>query len=208
MPCVSRPYPSNHLERHADHEDARAGDYPRSALQSVDDPASLSPHHQFQMAKAMKLVHMLGDAFVASVPQHFGVISAKDVKKNDRGQRSVSPIPAGKLPYRIISTPSAPKHLPQAPASTAVSGPIRSPHSSTPRNPAATKEVMSASSRLRRPVTPSSGRSTRWACRRRARPRPWPTCSIASTPSTRRRDSSRLASCPASYEKSALPVMG
>ncbi|POR37168.1 Uncharacterized protein TPAR_02628 [Tolypocladium paradoxum] len=94
---------------------------------SVDDPALLSPHHQFQMAKAMKLVQMLGKAFVASVPQHFGIISAKDVKRDDRGRRTVSPVPTGKLPYRIISTPSTPKPLPQATSSTAVSGPMRSP---------------------------------------------------------------------------------
>ncbi|PNY28440.1 Uncharacterized protein TCAP_01636 [Tolypocladium capitatum] len=94
---------------------------------SVDDPALLPPRHQFQMAKAMRLVQMLGQAFVASVPQHFGVISAKDVKRDDRGRRTISRVPTGKLPYRIISTPSTPKPLAQSLTSTAVSGPMRSP---------------------------------------------------------------------------------
>ncbi|OAQ89822.1 C6 finger domain-containing protein [Purpureocillium lilacinum] len=93
---------------------------------SVDDPTNLPAHHQMQMAKAMKLIRMLGDAFVASVPQHFGVVSSKDVKRDDRGRRTVTPVPTSKLPCRIISS-SAPKSLPDTPSNKQVSVPTRSP---------------------------------------------------------------------------------
>ncbi|UNI13549.1 hypothetical protein JDV02_000284 [Purpureocillium takamizusanense] len=93
---------------------------------SVDDPTTLPLHHQLQMAKAMKLIRLLGDAFVASVPQHFGVVSSKDVKRDDRGRRTVTPVPTSKLPYRILSS-SAPKALPDTPSNKQVTAPTRSP---------------------------------------------------------------------------------
>lgn len=93
---------------------------------SVDDPTKLPLHLQLQMVKAMKLIQMLGEAFVASVPQHFGIVSSKDVKRDEKGRGTVTALPAGKLPYRIISTPS-PKPLLQGTSATDVSPTTGSP---------------------------------------------------------------------------------
>ncbi|RFU73095.1 hypothetical protein TARUN_9163 [Trichoderma arundinaceum] len=49
---------------------------------SVDDPTTLPMHHQMLLVKAMRMLRMLGEAVVGSVPQHFGIVSSRDVKLN------------------------------------------------------------------------------------------------------------------------------
>lgn len=85
---------------------------------SAEDPTMLSTQHQLQLVKAMKLIQMLGEAFVSSVPQHFGVVSGKDIVRDRQGRHTVAPIPTTQLPHRILS-PSDQKSLPQATSSSA-----------------------------------------------------------------------------------------
>jgi hypothetical protein len=85
---------------------------------SVEDATMLPAHHQLQLVKAMKLIRMLGEAFVSSVPQHFGVVSGKDIVRDRQGRNTISPIPTTQLPHRILS-PSGQRSLPQAPNSAA-----------------------------------------------------------------------------------------
>ncbi|KAL7808423.1 hypothetical protein V8C26DRAFT_413344 [Trichoderma gracile] len=47
---------------------------------SVDDPTTLPMHHQLLLVKAMRMLRMLGEAVVGSVPQHFGIVSSRDIK--------------------------------------------------------------------------------------------------------------------------------
>ncbi|PHH83439.1 hypothetical protein CDD83_2986 [Cordyceps sp. RAO-2017] len=81
---------------------------------SVDDPITLPLHRQLQMAKAMKLIQMLGEAFVASVPQHFGIVSSSDFKRDDAERGTVAPAAAGKLTYTIMPRPTASGSHPHA----------------------------------------------------------------------------------------------
>lgn len=86
---------------------------------SVDDPIMLPRPHQLHLVKAMKLIEMLGTAFVASVPQHFGVVSGRDIVRDRLGRSAVSPVPTAQLPRRILS-PSGEKVLPAASSSTSI----------------------------------------------------------------------------------------
>ncbi|KHO00858.1 Zn(2)-C6 fungal-type DNA-binding domain protein [Metarhizium album ARSEF 1941] len=85
---------------------------------STEDPTLLPSHHQLQLVKAMKLIQMLGEAFVSSVPQHFGIVSGKDLVCDRRGRHTVEPIPTAQLPHRILS-PSSQKALPGTASSSA-----------------------------------------------------------------------------------------
>ncbi|KAK2612971.1 hypothetical protein QQS21_001082 [Conoideocrella luteorostrata] len=71
---------------------------------SVDEPTELPAQHQLHLVKAMKLIQMLGAAFVSSVPQHFGVVSGKDIIRDRQGRHAVSPVPPAQLPRRILSS--------------------------------------------------------------------------------------------------------
>lgn len=74
---------------------------------SVDDPTTLPIRHQIHLVKAMRLLRMLGEAVVGSVPQHFGIVSSRDVKTISR--RDIPPtITAQNQPSRILSTPLLP----------------------------------------------------------------------------------------------------
>ncbi|EFY87516.1 hypothetical protein J3458_009018 [Metarhizium acridum] len=85
---------------------------------STEDPTMLPNHYQLQLVKAMKLIQMLGEAFVSSVPQHFGIVSGKDIVRDRQGRHTVAPVPTTQLPHRILS-PSDQKALPEASSSTA-----------------------------------------------------------------------------------------
>ncbi|KAF7537455.1 hypothetical protein G7Z17_g12844 [Cylindrodendrum hubeiense] len=63
------------------------------------DLASLSDRHQKQLARTKKLLGLLGEAIVASVPQHFGVVSFQNhaVSNPTKEQR-----------YRVMSPPADP----------------------------------------------------------------------------------------------------
>ncbi|OAA44883.1 Zn(2)-C6 fungal-type DNA-binding domain protein [Metarhizium rileyi] len=84
----------------------------------TEDPTMLPSHHQLQLVKAMKLIQMLGAAFVSSVPQHFGVVSGKDIVRDRQGRHTVAPIPTAQLPHRILS-PSGQKTLSEVSGSAA-----------------------------------------------------------------------------------------
>ncbi|KAG5983081.1 hypothetical protein E4U55_000837 [Claviceps digitariae] len=80
---------------------------------SVEDPTTLPLHHQLQLVKAMKLIQMLGEAFVSSVPQHFGVVSGRDIVRDGKGRHTVSPVPTAQpLPHRYLSPSDHQKALP------------------------------------------------------------------------------------------------
>ncbi|KAG6005492.1 hypothetical protein E4U21_007886 [Claviceps maximensis] len=81
---------------------------------SVEDPIMLPFHHQLQLVKAMRLIQMLGEAFVSSVPQHFGVVSGRDIVRDRQGRHAVSPVPPSQLPHRFLSPSDRQKALPQA----------------------------------------------------------------------------------------------
>ena len=85
---------------------------------SVEDPTMLPPDQQRQLVKAMKLIQMLGEAFVASVPQHFGIVSGRDIMRSSAGQQTVTPISPAELPQRILSSSLKPKALPSSTATT------------------------------------------------------------------------------------------
>ncbi|KAM5382617.1 hypothetical protein ACJZ2D_002407 [Fusarium nematophilum] len=67
----------------------------------------LRDHHLQLLAKATKLLGMLGEAIAASVPQHFGVVSIRDVRHPESGEAAVS-VPAKKQAYRVLSPSQAP----------------------------------------------------------------------------------------------------
>ncbi|KAH7313282.1 hypothetical protein B0I35DRAFT_479982 [Stachybotrys elegans] len=64
---------------------------------------SLSARYQLQLAKAVKLQQLLGEAVVASVPQHFGVVSFRDIVHNDVSE-SPAAIVARKQAYHLIGS--------------------------------------------------------------------------------------------------------
>ncbi|KAF4449840.1 negative acting factor [Fusarium albosuccineum] len=69
------------------------------------DPESLhalSDYHRQTLAKTIKLLDMLGQAIVASVPQHLGVVSFRDVRNREYQEDTVS-APAKKLVCRVRS---------------------------------------------------------------------------------------------------------
>ncbi|KOS18565.1 hypothetical protein ESCO_001092 [Escovopsis weberi] len=79
---------------------------------SVDDPTTLPEHHQLNIVKAMRLLRMLGEAVVGTVPQHFGIVSSRDVSRVwARGNF----ITAENQSSRILSTPLLPPTPPVAP---------------------------------------------------------------------------------------------
>ncbi|KAL7783204.1 hypothetical protein V8C43DRAFT_189749 [Trichoderma afarasin] len=72
---------------------------------SVEDPTTLPVHHQMLLVKAMRMLRMLGEAVVGSVPQHFGIVSSRDVKytKTKEAQPTVT---AQNQSSTILATPS------------------------------------------------------------------------------------------------------
>ncbi|KAK5988764.1 hypothetical protein PT974_10253 [Cladobotryum mycophilum] len=75
---------------------------------SVDDPTTLPEHHQLNIVKAMRLLRMLGEALVGSVPQHFGIVSARDVKRSKSRGNAPPTVTAQNQSSRILSTPLLP----------------------------------------------------------------------------------------------------
>ncbi|KAM0260035.1 hypothetical protein ACHAQJ_002959 [Trichoderma viride] len=75
---------------------------------SVEDPTTLPMHHQMLLVKAMRMLRMLGAAVVGSVPQHFGIVSSRDVKysKNKGGARPT--VTAQNQSSSIVSAPLLP----------------------------------------------------------------------------------------------------
>ncbi|KAM0562660.1 hypothetical protein ACHAPJ_002350 [Fusarium lateritium] len=66
----------------------------------------LSDHHLQLLARSVKLLDMLGQAIVASVPQHLGVVSIRDIQNQETRTHTVS-IAAKKQACRVISSPLA-----------------------------------------------------------------------------------------------------
>ncbi|KAL7918528.1 hypothetical protein ACQKWADRAFT_303944 [Trichoderma austrokoningii] len=79
---------------------------------SAEDPTTLPMHHQLHLVKAMKMLRKLGEAVVGSVPQHFGIVSSRDVKYNKHKGATRPTVTAQNQPSTIVSAPL----LPPAPA--------------------------------------------------------------------------------------------
>lgn len=86
--------------------------------------------HQVMLVKAMRMLELLGEAVIASTPQHFGIVSARDAKPDVDGQSkgtlefvsatrppqplaSACPIPSPRRPARN-RTPESPVTSPRA----------------------------------------------------------------------------------------------
>ncbi|PTB61847.1 hypothetical protein BBK36DRAFT_1190090 [Trichoderma citrinoviride] len=78
---------------------------------SVDDPTTLPMHHQLLLVKAMRMLRMLGEAVVGSVPQHFGIVSSRDIKYNKAKGEQQPTVTARNQSSTILLTPPL---LPQA----------------------------------------------------------------------------------------------
>jgi len=66
--------------------------------------------HKVQFARSRRLLHQLRDATLASIPQHFGVVSSRDVKSSGSDPEStyfgpISITVANDAPYRVVSSP-------------------------------------------------------------------------------------------------------
>ncbi|KFA75277.1 hypothetical protein S40288_00172 [Stachybotrys chartarum IBT 40288] len=72
-------------------------------LSSTKSVLSLSARYQVQLAKAIKLQQLIGEAIVASVPQHFGIVSFRDIVPDDTDD-SVAAIVARKQAYPLIGS--------------------------------------------------------------------------------------------------------
>lgn len=68
----------------------------------ASSPWLLMPHHQVHVVKAIKLLEKLGGAIVASVPQHFGVVSYRDVHSAAATGAAVS-VSTQRPPQRVPS---------------------------------------------------------------------------------------------------------
>ncbi|KAM0455015.1 hypothetical protein ACHAPV_007902 [Trichoderma viride] len=75
---------------------------------SVEDPTTLPMHHQLHLVKAMKMLRKLGEAVVGSVPQHFGIVSSRDVKYNKNKGATRPTVTAQNQPSTIVSAPLLP----------------------------------------------------------------------------------------------------
>lgn len=72
---------------------------------SVDDPTTLPMHRQLQLVKAMRLLQMLGEAVIGSVPQHFGIVSSRDIKRAAQND-AVPLVTPSRSPQYILSSAS------------------------------------------------------------------------------------------------------
>jgi hypothetical protein len=73
-------------------------------LCSVRSMQTLPPQYLLQLAKAIKLQQKIGDAIIASIPQHFGIVSFRDIVENS-DETVLAAIQAKKSPYELLSTP-------------------------------------------------------------------------------------------------------
>ncbi|KAK7403618.1 hypothetical protein QQX98_010630 [Neonectria punicea] len=72
------------------------------------DLASLPDHHRVRLAKIIKLLGLLGEAIVASIPQHFGVVSFRQGCSTGGTGVAVSS-PTKEQRYRDTPMPAGPK---------------------------------------------------------------------------------------------------
>ncbi|EHK21004.1 uncharacterized protein TRIVIDRAFT_153443 [Trichoderma virens Gv29-8] len=72
---------------------------------TVEDPTTLPMHHQMLLVKAMRMLRMLGEAVVGSVPQHFGIVSSRDVKYS-KTKETHPTVTAQNQSSTILATPS------------------------------------------------------------------------------------------------------
>lgn len=75
-------------------------------------PGSLPQRHQHLLAKSMRMLELLGDAIIASVPQHFGVVSARSATPSGQTE-GASPISddaesPSTLPAKLTGRPAKP----------------------------------------------------------------------------------------------------
>lgn len=65
---------------------------------------ALPPHYQLQLAKAIKLQQKLGEAVMASIPQHFGIVSFRDIVEN-QDESMITAMEAKRSPHELLTTP-------------------------------------------------------------------------------------------------------
>jgi len=75
-------------------------------------PHEISPEHKLQFARSHRLLEQLRDATLASIPQHFGVVSFRGAKTAYQATKSdlcppISMVIAQDSPYQVLSTPPA-----------------------------------------------------------------------------------------------------
>lgn len=68
-------------------------------------------HHQVRLVRAMRMLELLGEAVIASTPQHFGVVSARDAKPDGKGKLEF--VSATRPPDPIASACPIPSMRPQ-----------------------------------------------------------------------------------------------
>lgn len=67
--------------------------------------------HQILLVKAMRMLELLGEAVIASTPQHFGIVSARDAKPDGKGKLEF--VSATRPPHPIASACPIPSPRPQ-----------------------------------------------------------------------------------------------
>ncbi|KAH6604074.1 hypothetical protein Trco_007520 [Trichoderma cornu-damae] len=101
---------------------------------SVDDPTTLPMHHQVLLVKAMRMLRLLGEAVVGSVPQHFGIVSSRDVRHGRTKGGAPPTVAAQAQPSTILPAPL----LPPAPGGDE----SKSPVPAWPRESVATRPTL------------------------------------------------------------------
>ncbi|KAL4725063.1 hypothetical protein ACLX1H_008510 [Fusarium chlamydosporum] len=76
------------------------------AVSESSDGTAISEIHLQVLAKSVKLLDMLGKSIAASIPQHLGVVSIRDMIDRKDPEHTVS-IAAKKQACRVLSTPPA-----------------------------------------------------------------------------------------------------
>lgn len=79
--------------------------------------------HQILLVKAMRMLELLGDAVIASTPQHFGIVSSRDAKPDGNGKLEY--ISATRPPHPIAS--ACPIPSPRPPRNRTPESPSTSP---------------------------------------------------------------------------------
>ncbi|KAF5021676.1 hypothetical protein F66182_6296 [Fusarium sp. NRRL 66182] len=74
-----------------------------SAASESSHHTTLSNDHLQLLARSLKMVNLLGQAIVASVPQHLGVVSIRDINNQENQMHTVW-IPAKKQARRVLSS--------------------------------------------------------------------------------------------------------
>lgn len=81
--------------------------------------------HQILLVKAMKMLELLGEAVIASVPQHFGIVSSRDAMPGHFSRPDF--VPASRPPSRLVSACPIPSPKPERRGSFEAHSPVSTP---------------------------------------------------------------------------------